>query len=500
MLDYHFGNINPFSYHVSNLILHTISVILFYTLLNLLNVTKKLAFLLALVFCVHPIVLHAVVWVPGRNDVLLTVFLLGSTIALINHLLYKNKKYLFLHLLLFLCALLTKENAIILPLFFSFLVFNLYKYTKPSFYIILSWLVLIIVWFTLKKNVNNTYPSIGSDYMMTLKNFIFGYLLFIGKSLIPIQQSVFPTLKNASLIPGLLSITILIVAYFKLGVKNNKLAILGILIFFGMLAIPVWYGATSSNGEHYEHRIYTSLIGLLLFISQLNFNINSKLFNYTIALVIVLFSIKTITRMSAYKNEQTFIDCGIKETPEYYLFHFKKGDKLYEQRDFTSALTCYNTALQLQPSRVQIYNNRANAYCALRKKKEAIDDYNTAIKLSPNNPNTYLNRFIAYKNFGYIEYAMNDLMFLKQNHPNFIPLGMESEFNQIWESYKFDQLNKLILSEPKNGVLFINRAKLFMTKRMGKEALADLKHACELEPNNKDYKSYFNELNSSFPN
>ena len=203
--------------------------------------------------------------------------------------------------------------------------------------------------------------------------------------------------------------------------------------------------------------------------------------------------------MDTYKNELSFIDCGVKETPEYYLFHFKKGDKFFEQRNFTSALACYNIAIQMQPSRVQLYNNRANVYCAMGNKKEAFADYNTALKLSPNNPSAYLNRCLAYKNFGDIENSMKDLMFLKQNYPNFIPANFEKEMAQIWDDYQFEQLNQLIKVEPNNAILYVNRAKILLNKRLGREALADLKRACDLDPKNTDYKNYYNELNSSFP-
>jgi hypothetical protein len=40
---------------------------------------------------------------------------------------------------------------------------------------------------------------------------------------------------------------------------------------------------------------------------------------------------------------------------------------------------------------------------------------------------------------------------------------------------------------------------MYLNMRMGKEALADLKKACELEPNNAGFKGYFNELNNSLP-
>jgi hypothetical protein len=45
----------------------------------------------------------------------------------------------------------------------------------------------------------------------------------------------------------------------------------------------------------------------------------------------------------------------------------------------------------------------------------------------------------------------------------------------------------------------VNRAKLYLDIRQGEKALADLKKAVELDPNNADFHRYYDELARSFP-
>ena len=498
MIDYHISHLSPYSYHFTNLLLHILCVVLLFNFLKQLNVDNKLSFLLSILFAVHPVLLHSVAWIPGRNDSLLTAFTLVSFITLNQYVLKNNFKFLIIHFLAFVLALLTKENAFLLPIFFLTLCYNKIK-TKQLLSLITLWLVIVIAWFIIKLNVVNIFPSAGHNVILTIKNSVFGYLIFIGKSVLPFQLSVAPTYLHTSIIPGIIVLLLFTFLYFKFGFKNARFGWLGIVIFFVMLIIPIWYSASSISQEHYEHRAYLPLVGIILFISQLRIDVNAKIFNYLILIMVIAFSLKTFQRMEVYKNEETFLDAGIKEAPENYFFQFKNGDVLYKNKRFTEALIAYNKALEKQPGKIQILNNRGNVFVALGKKREAIIDFNNAIKLSNSSPQAYLNRCLAYNAFGEIENAMNDLIFLKSNHPDFVPNGLEEVISNKWNVLMFEELNQKIAQEPQNAILYVNRAKLFLTKRMGKEALSDLKKACELEPNNQNFKNYFNELNSSFP-
>mgnify|MGYP000846840283 CR=1 FL=1 len=496
MLDFQIGKINPFIYHFSNLVYHLISIILLYKLFLKLKVNIKTSFFLSLIFAVHPVLLHAVAWIPGRNDVLLTVFALSSILYLINYLNERKNHQLFLHLLLFTCAIFTKENAIILPVFFIGLIYYFKQPKKTFLLIITSWIIIVVGWYLLRCLAVKSTLTFGPDILDSIKKFVMGVLLFFGKSIIPAQQSIFPTLKNSSIVFGIIALVIIAFAFFKIGLKNKTLAILGLVLFFSMIAIPVWYGATGSSGEHYEHRVYLPLIGILLFISQLNFNQNSSIFIYGSLLIVFIFSMKTFTRLNIYKNESTFTDNGIKEAPDYYFFYAIKGDKFLEQGNYRASIPYYNSAIKMQPTRPQLYSSRGYAFTEIGKMKEAVSDFSKAIEYSKNNYDMYLNRCLAYTKFGDVEMAIQDLSFLKKNAPQIIPDGLEKELFDHWHTIMFQKISNQIIAEPKNATLYIRRAKLFITKNNLQEALTDVKHACELEPNNPTFKTYLNQITS----
>lgn len=81
-LNYLFGELEPFGYHLVNVVLHGIVSVLFYYLTKYIFGDRKLPRLIAtLLFIVHPIHTEAVASVVGRAEILSCLFFLLSLIA-----------------------------------------------------------------------------------------------------------------------------------------------------------------------------------------------------------------------------------------------------------------------------------------------------------------------------------------------------------------------------------------------------------------------------------
>ncbi|HSF59198.1 MAG TPA: hypothetical protein VLD83_14095, partial [Candidatus Binatia bacterium] len=92
--DYLIWGMNPFGYHLTNLVLHTANAVLFYYVSRrLLSIIWSIpdeagqaqlgwsAALAALLFAIHPLRVESVVWVTERRDVLSGLFYLGTIYA-----------------------------------------------------------------------------------------------------------------------------------------------------------------------------------------------------------------------------------------------------------------------------------------------------------------------------------------------------------------------------------------------------------------------------------
>ena len=101
ILDAQLGKTYPSMYHLTNLALHLMTSCLVFIFLKKLKYKPVLTGLFALIFTIHPVLTQAVVWIPGRNDSLLTIFILINFIFWLKFL--ETKKWqLFAWQLLFL--------------------------------------------------------------------------------------------------------------------------------------------------------------------------------------------------------------------------------------------------------------------------------------------------------------------------------------------------------------------------------------------------------------
>lgn len=118
MLDAALGKDIIFSTHRTNLILHILCCLAVFFLLQLFRFDRKYALFGALIYAVHFLFLHAVIWIPARGDLLLTLNALLTTITFLLILRSGKWYHYVLNVLAFGLALFSKESAIMLPLIF----------------------------------------------------------------------------------------------------------------------------------------------------------------------------------------------------------------------------------------------------------------------------------------------------------------------------------------------------------------------------------------------
>ena len=116
LFEYYLWGINPMGYHFINGLIHTVNSILIYQLSLILLRNNNVALLSALIFVFHPILGHSVFWISGRTDMLALSFYLLSLINTSSFIERTSLKKLILVQILFLCAMLTKEVSITLPI------------------------------------------------------------------------------------------------------------------------------------------------------------------------------------------------------------------------------------------------------------------------------------------------------------------------------------------------------------------------------------------------
>lgn len=118
MLDYSFWGLKPSGYIFHNILLHALNGYLLYLLVKRVSSAFYPSILSAILFVVHPAQVESVVWMSQRKNLLAMFFFLLSIqfyLSYRDHVARNRALFYTLSLLFFVCALLAKSVAVVLP-------------------------------------------------------------------------------------------------------------------------------------------------------------------------------------------------------------------------------------------------------------------------------------------------------------------------------------------------------------------------------------------------
>ena len=410
MLDAQVDGAMPGMFHFMNLIYHILATLLLFFFLRKLGMNEATALALSLIFAVHPINVHAVCWVPGRNDILLAIFTLLSFSSLLVYYKDKQPKQLAIHLATFAMALFTKETGVILlPLFllFMWLWQNDLAFYRRKLFLLPSYLAIIAIWFLLRRSA-----LVGAEEITSLSGAAhtvisnLSYIpLYIGKMLLPFNLNVMPGANTLAVVLGILSLAGLI--FLLTGTKDKRKIIFGIC-WFGFFLGPT---LLVPGLPAYEHRAYLIPIGLLMCIGESdylkNFKFASGKITYAYLVVAVMFAITSYVRIPVYENAFTFWTDATSNTPFAAAGDVNLGKIYQEQYEnmhsdgaLDKAYTWYRKALDID-STVKLGNNNFGAVLYFKGQKDLAAQYfMKEIRWHPENADAYQNMAVYYREKG----------------------------------------------------------------------------------------------------
>jgi len=191
-IDYSIWGLDPYGFHLTNVIIHIIACLLLFKIFSILFWRYKYRNLFSLfatlIFAVHPIHTEAVSWISGRTDSFVTMFFFASFLFYleftkemehdkkdntIRKVTTKNYSYLFLSLLFYTLGLLSKEMIVTMPviiLLYDFVYRKKdIKYFKENILTYLLFALLTAVYLVIRYFLLKDIPERES------------YLYFIGK-------------------------------------------------------------------------------------------------------------------------------------------------------------------------------------------------------------------------------------------------------------------------------------------------------------------------------
>lgn len=274
VLNYQLSNdgTNIVSYHVINTVFHLINVLLLFRLFRVLGIIELQAFIMALFFAIHPVLVQAVAWIPGRNDTMLAIFTLSFFLFTVYYSNSGKIKYLLLSVLMLLLAFFTKETAVIAaPAACVILIVFLEKSWNDKKLLIQYglWLLCFVFWYVVRSQVVSAAIATG-----TSNNLFLGFLhrlpvivQYLGKVFLPMNLSVFPTQQDTVYYYGLIALALVGLLLYLNKYRRMRLIMGGVVLFL-LFLLPVLFLPNNLNEQTFEHRLYLPMIGILLLLPQ----------------------------------------------------------------------------------------------------------------------------------------------------------------------------------------------------------------------------------------
>jgi tetratricopeptide (TPR) repeat protein len=497
IIDGRLGDGQPWMFHFSNVLLHLACCLLLFRFLLFLKVERKAAFFLSAVFAVHTINIHAVAWIPGRNDTLLGLFAFSLFISAFYFL--KNGKWMWvlLSMLLFAGALFTKENAIVLPVLLVLYGFHFLtpEQRKKMWMLFGSWILVMGVWFFIRNTILPQRPHFGNiDLLHVISDSGKGLLMQIGKFFLPVYLSVMPTIQDTPILVYIFPVLLVLFVVLKTGIRNRSIAFFGLEWFALLIIIPLLFGSVSGNNEHYEHRMYVPIAGLFLFLSQLRYERLRAWSTGSVRIIgaacVLLLLIGTRLRDPVYQGVQSYCEAGVRESPHRPVFYNLLGEELAKHGRFQEAIDNFNTFIEMYKTKPIVYDSRGNTYLQLKKPALALQDFKVAVKLAPERPDFVRDRAYAYFLLGELDSAKMDIDLI-QSRGGMVNEGFLRDFQKAYaEKMGTEMISRGdmgIASDTVTAYSYCMRGMGYFYASRFRDALRDFDHASKMRPDEVVY-------------
>lgn len=444
--NYHFSGLDPSGYHLTNLILHLINIVLVFVVVKSASARSDFALFAAGVFALHPSFAEVVAWATARKDLLYGLFYLAALIFTFKY--WKTGKIHFylLIVLFFVLSYYSKYAAASFPVLYLALGILYYRrkniirtaaesipfFIPPLYSFYLSVNPRTSSASALTENIQEQTErlpetaakaaqaaleiTVYDSFNLFQKIFLGGYsfIQYLIKFIFPVNQQLIypypPIDQNGNLPTEYYTLTALAVLIaglvIFLCIKNKKLihsrAGFGILFFGVTTALLLHVLPIGGRVVIADRYMYLPFIGLsvisfyLLRQVALKFNV-PKLPKIAGIIFTVILAVILNNRISDFKSTETvFKDLINKEVRS--AIPYNNLGKYYEERGRNSeALELLNKAIKIDPNYVEAVNNRGSVLINLNRHEEALNDLKRIIQANPGHSVALYNTGTAYE-------------------------------------------------------------------------------------------------------
>lgn len=541
-IDYQLGKLNPYYYHLNNVLFHILNVILLFIFIqkfiqryNRKNQSDSfhpdpfnIALIVSVLFAIHPMHVESVTWVAERKDVLYVLFFLLSLICYLPSALKSagidprsqpaavfraGACFLF-----FIMSCLSKGMGVVLPVVLV-LIDWLYgdartmkqisqSVLKKSHFFLASLAFGIIAFKIQSQGAIAAMETFSLFQRLTFG--CYGFIMYIYKLVLPIDLSAFypyPFTDAQGNIPPIyyaspfivLALAVVLFIILRKNESIGKILVFGFAFYFVTIVLVLQFLSVGSviMADRYSYLSYVGLffmIGYFFEYVRKYFPSVSNLFAGILIISTGIFSYLTYERTKVWTNAETLWTDAMKQFPHIEIAYENRGIYYKDHNQLDKMLRDYEYVTQTLNSRNEkIWSNLGNLYGMQKKFDLSLNAYSKAIQYNPANASTYLNRAITLSMMGQYAQSIPDYdkslgldpnvaLTYKNRAYTFMQLGQHeksiSDYDKAIEMYSYDTLS------------YLNRGIAKFNAKKYPEAITDFNTFIAMKPNNA--QAYYN--------
>lgn len=400
MLDCQFYGVKAGWHHFTNVLLHTIAVILLFLALRGMTGALWRSAFVAAVFAIHPLRVESVAWIAERKDVLSGVFFMLTLLAYAYYVRLPSLGRSLLVAFVFACGLMSKPMLVTLPFVLLLLDYwpldrirgQLWKRVLEKIPLIVLSVGSSLATFIAQKGAVGWTEEL--PILERTNNAIVSYVLYIWQMFWPINLAVFyPHPENRLPLWEIISAALLLICATAAAIavrKQRPYFLTGWLWYLGMLVPVIGLVQVGWQG-HADRYTYLPQIGLYIAVAWGVADLTAlwrhqrTIIIAAAILVISLLGVSGWAQTSYWRDSETLFKHALAVTTNNDVAENNLGVVFLGQGRVDEAISLLQAAVDLRPDNSPAHENLAKALLQKGEVANALIHYQKLLELQPDN-------------------------------------------------------------------------------------------------------------------
>jgi hypothetical protein len=408
MVEFQFFGFNPGAFHLTNVFLHAVTVLLLFFLLRRMSDSIWKSAFVAAIFAIHPLRAESVAWITERKDVLSGVFFM---LTLWAYIIYARKPGVLRYGLVFIalaCGLMSKPMLVTTPVVLLLLDYwPLHRATElrdwwkllvekiPLLALSALSCVATIVIQTVAES-SFTPPSLLSR----TKNAFVSVIIYIKQTLWPSGLSVFYPHPRDHLNNWLVLLTALLVlgiTGIALIVRRKRPYVVVGWLWYLLMLTPVLGIVQAGRQAHADRFTYLPQIGLCVLVTWMIADWTAGWWKrreiLVVAGTVAVIALASVARTQAgyWQDSELLWSHAVAVTKNNAFAHASLADLLLRRGRLDEAILHCQEALTLEPANADAHNNLGLALLQKGHENEAAAEFRKSLEIEPGHLNAEVN-------------------------------------------------------------------------------------------------------------